>query len=280
MTTTETAGRSSSDARLARLADEVEANAYRSMFSAAPPHLRDRLGLRVETLAGATLLIAPGLPTAMFNRVIGLGWTEPARMEDVEAIRSRYRTAGVRSWWLHWNPLAAPAGFDEPLVLGGFQRAARATWAKMLCGAQPAAVATDLEVGLANARDALATAQAIVQAFEMPPFMAEWVACLREGPWRLYAVRDAGQVVGGACLHLEGACAWLGVAGVGAAHRGRGAQRALIGLRVSDALAAGASQVVTETGEATSAGEPNPSLANLQRCGFTRIASRLNLAGA
>ena len=41
---------------------------------------------------------------------------------------------------------------------------------------------------------------------------------------------------------------------------------------------AGARHLVTETGEPMG-DEPNPSLANMNRCGFVTVASRLNFVG-
>ena len=163
----------------ARISDDVEAEAFVAMWEAAPPALRERLGLR----------IAPAVP---------------AQAEDV--------------------------------------------------------------------------ARVAVQSFEMPPFMVEWLQQLRTGPWRMYAVTDGGAVVGGGCLYLRGPAAWLGVAAVAPSHRRRGGQGALMARRIADAAAAGAVHIVTETGEPTSAGEANPSLANMRRCGFRTVASRLNYA--
>jgi hypothetical protein len=48
--------------------------------------------------------------------------------------------------------------------------------------------------------------------------------------------------------------------------------------RIDDASTFGAQHLVTETGEQT-IDEPNPSLANMHRCGFVKLASRLNFAG-
>jgi GNAT superfamily N-acetyltransferase len=121
--------------------------------------------------------------------------------------------------------------------------------------------------------------RAIVAAFEMPPFMAEWLAALHGQPhWRIYAVTDGTQVVGGGCLYVSGELAWLGMGGVLASHRRRGGQGALMARRIADAIEAGALHIVTETGEPI-ADEPNPSLANMKRCGFVTVASRLNFAG-
>lgn len=47
-------------------------------------------------------------------------------------------------------------------------------------------------------------------------------------------------------------------------------------LRIADAARAGARLVVTGTGESSRAEEATPSQDNMRRCGFARVASRLN----
>jgi hypothetical protein len=267
-----------SDADAARVADDVEALAFERMFAGAPAPLRERLGLRVEHMAGATLFLAPGLPDPMFNRVIGLGLRDPADESQLGAIAAAYRSADITNWWLHWNPLAGPANFDQRLRAGGWTAPRRVSWAKMLRGPHAApALPTRLDLRPVAGGQALDVTQVIAQAFGMPSFMAEWLAQLQASPeWRLYAVCDGEQVVGGGYVFVEGEVAWLGVAGIAPSHRRLGGQAALMARRIDDAAAAGAKYIVTETGEPTSAGEANPSLANMKRCGFVQVASRLN----
>jgi GNAT superfamily N-acetyltransferase len=264
----------------ARASDAAEAAAFADLFEAAPSPLREALGLEVHRLSEATLLLAPRLPTPMFNRVIGLGLgAEFATLDDVEAIATVYRDAGVADWWIHWNPHAQPEGFDALLRERGWRLPARHHWAKMLRAAGPArAVATSLHVSAANDVDAVETAQAIARAFDMPPPMATWLRALHGRPgWRLYAARDGDRVVGGGCLHVDGERVWLGMGAVLPDARGRGGQQALMARRIDDAIAAGARWIATETGEPI-ADEPNPSLENMRRMGFEAVASRLNLA--
>ena len=117
----------------------------------------------------------------------------------------------------------------------------------------------------------------VAAAFEMPAFMGTWLAALQgRRHWRLYTLRDADVIVGGACLVLAPPVAWLGMGAVLSSHRGRGGQPALIARRIADARAAGAVVIATETGEPI-AGESNPSLDNLRDLGFRTVTSRLNL---
>ncbi|MFO1349344.1 MAG: hypothetical protein U1F68_01130 [Gammaproteobacteria bacterium] len=264
---------------LATLADDMEALAYADLYAAAPPFVKASLGLEVLTLAGATLLLAPRLPVPMFNRVIGVGLRRPADLDTIDAIAEIYRRQGSASWWLHWNPYAAPSDLAEQLPKLGFTQPARRSWAKMARGRQaPPAIPTDLEIVPVVTERAEQVTLAITQAFAMPPIMAAWLQQLHGRPrWHLYEIAEQGRSVGGGCLFVSGECAWLGMGGVLESHRRRGGQGALMARRITDAIALGAQQIVTETGEAIGA-EPNPSLANMRRCGFSLAASRLNFA--
>jgi hypothetical protein len=268
------------DARAAAvLADQAEAAAYNELWRAAPVAVRSALGVELRELSGATQLLAPGLPVAMFNRVIGLGLNRPATGEDLDTLLHSYRAAGCRDWWLHWNPHAEPAQFGDVLLGRGFTLPARGAWAKMLwqAPALPQA-ATRLQVALARDDQINAVTESITQAFGMPPLMAGWLAALQgRERWRVYAACDGERVVGGGCLYLDGDTAWLGMGSVVESHRQLGGQRALMALRIRDALDAGCRHIATETGEPV-AGEPNPSLLNMQRSGFVSVASRLNYA--
>jgi len=259
------------------LADRAEEAAFADLYDAAPAALRAQLGLRVERVGGATALIAPRLPTTMFNRVIGLGLDRPATAGDLETLRRLYRDAGAGTWWLHWNPFAAPEGGPHWLAEQGFTKPARHSWAKMLrASAQAPAIATDL--GITEATDAQAgeVAASIATSFGMPPFMGDWIAALhRRAGWRVYAVTDGAKIVGGGCLFVGPQAGWLGMGAVLPSHRRRGGQAALMARRIADTQTIGRDWAVTETGEPVD-NEPNPSLANMLRSGFCCVASRLN----
>jgi GNAT superfamily N-acetyltransferase len=259
------------------LADQVEAEANADMFAAAPAVLRERFGVGLRRLGAVTLLMASRMPATIFNRAIGLGLEQAASAADVRAIANDYEREGIRTWWLHWNPFAQPSGFARELRAMGFTEASRRTWAKFLRGRTAApGIATDLVISPTTADEAPQVMACVVQAFGMPPVMAQWLAALHGRPrWHMYSVKEADTPVGGACLFIDGERAWLGVAAVLESHRRRGGQGALMARRIDDAIAAGCRYIVTETGEPVG-DEPNPSYSNMKRCGFEVVASRLN----
>ncbi|HYL18735.1 MAG TPA: hypothetical protein VEV20_08635 [Burkholderiales bacterium] len=263
--------------RAARLVDAVEAAAFADLYAAAAEPLARSLGLRAAQIAGATLLHAPRIPLAMFNRAIGLGVHRALTEADLDAAIASFRSAGYAGYWIHHNPIAAPASLVEWLGARGFVAAARRSWAKMLRGPEPIAdIDVDFEVRRAFAGEEEAIGEVVCSAFGMPKGFVPWMAALVNRPrWRAYAALDAGKGVGAGFLHLDGTAAWLGIGGVLPEVRGRNAHRALMALRIREASAAGCTDIVTETGDAMG-DEPNPSLANMQFCGFRRVCSRLN----
>lgn len=78
----------------ARVVDAIEAAAFKDLYAAAPEPLARALGLRVAEIAGATLLLAPGIPQPVFNRAIGLGVHASVTQPDLDALIAAFRAAG------------------------------------------------------------------------------------------------------------------------------------------------------------------------------------------
>lgn len=267
------------DAALARRHDEVESAAYRDMFAAAPRELAQALGLETRDIAGATLLIAPGLPATIFNRVIGLGNGAMATDTDLEAIAGAYARAGVRNWWIQATPGEHFDRLCALLTAHGFTVAGRRSWAKMWRGTAAAPdVQTAARVRPAKEADGAQVAEVLGTAFGMPASGAPWFAELVKRPgWLTTAAVMEGKVIGAGMLHLQGDAAWMGIGGVLPDARRAHAHRAVMAERIRVAIGRGCTGIYTETGEPTG-NEPNPSLRNMEACGFRKVCSRLNYA--
>ena len=117
--------------------DGVEVLASRDMLAAAPSGLRQSLGLEAREIGGATLLIAPGLPSPQFNRVVGVGNERLATEEELDAIAECYRSLGVKDWWIQVSPGSNSEPTLGQLAARGFVAPERKAWAKMIRGAEP-----------------------------------------------------------------------------------------------------------------------------------------------
>lgn len=265
----------SPDEHSARLADAIEADAWSDMFAAAPP----ALGLAVERVADATVLLAPRLPVMMFNRVIGLGVSQPATPATVDAIDALLRERAADERWVHVSPVSEPAEIADWLRARGYVLARRPAWVKVLRGTEaPPVVATAFTVRPVRADERGALAATITTAHGMPRALAPWIEALAAGErWTAYGAFDGEALVSGAMLYTHQDQAWLGLGGTLPTHRNRGAQGALMARRITDALARGCVTIATETGAPT-ADEANPSLSNMFRCGFKTVCLRENYA--
>jgi GNAT superfamily N-acetyltransferase len=258
-----------------RLADSIEARAMADMYAAAPSAFE----FRVETVAGATLLLAPRIPASYLNRAIGFGVAEPATERALDEILERVAAARASEFWLHLNPAAKPDQIADWLTARGLALPPRRSWAKFLRGPEAySARPSALSVRTAEPRDAGAIAQIACAAFGMPPALEPWLAALVGRPgWRFVVAETEGRIAATGAAFIAGTTAWLGVGATLAGYRNRGAQGALLAARIALAAAAGCTVLATETGESV-AGEANPSLNNIRRAGFVQVCSRLNYA--
>ncbi|HMG33254.1 MAG TPA: GNAT family N-acetyltransferase [Blastocatellia bacterium] len=260
-------------------ADRVEARAWTDWFAAIPPEFRSEFGFGVRTVADATLLMAPQIPLTLFNRTVGLGMTLPATADDLDAAVKVFVDAGCSPFALAWGPYSEPAALAPHLDAMFPTPAQRPSWAKMVRGTvPPSAPASDLRIVPVD-RSLVGQTDRAIACAQGAPFLAGILAPLFWRPrWHLYAAMDGDVVVGGAALFLDGDSAWLGMAGVLPEYRRRGGQSSLMVQRIRDAITAGAKRIFTETDEPSQAGA-NPSLNNMERCGFEKILSRTHFIG-
>jgi hypothetical protein len=203
------------DARaLAIEADRIEARAWSDWFTAISPELRSACGIAVRTVADATLLIAPRIPLTLFNRVIGLGMTRPARMEDFDAVVTAFVDAGSPTFAVAWGAYSEPAALTPDLDSRFPTSSRRPSLAKMMRStAPPPSAASDLRVLPVDRSLIGETDRALTRANGAPHLAGIFVPLLWRPRWHLYAVLDRDVVAGGAALFLDGASAWLGMEG-------------------------------------------------------------------
>src|SRR4051794_24371219 len=72
------------------LIEQTEIEAWRSLVDAAPDSLKQLNGLRHVSIGGGMAINFQHEPTPLFNRVIGLGLTEPLTQQVIDSIKSFY----------------------------------------------------------------------------------------------------------------------------------------------------------------------------------------------
>lgn len=253
---------------LVRAADRVEAAAWTDMYAAAPAEL----GLRVEHIADATVLIAPALPLGLFNRALCLGQDEPASATSVERIVRTFEEAGSAKFFVHAGPNAEP-DLAPLLKSAGLVPGDPPFWAKTIHAAPAEPLDADVSARPIAPDEAAHFAAVIRVGHMMPPFLEPWlVALVGRSAWTAYGAYDAGKLVAGAISWSGAEGTWLGLAATLPDARRKGAQGALLRARTRDA---GPGIVTTETW-LPAPGEHNTSLANMHRAGFVTVAERAN----
>ena len=219
-----------------------------------------------ELGGGVTAYRADEAPASlMLNRAVGLGHESAPTDEALDAVE-----AALAGTTAYVAVAPGPHAADLRSLLAGRGYEPGWGWMQFTRGVEPsAAPATGLEVvEVADAATADAAARVIADAYGLPPAVVPWFAALPASGWTLVAALDGATVAGAAALFAADRAAYLGFAGTAVAHRGRGAQGALLAERIRRAAALGCDLVVTETGERLP-DRPSASYRNILRAGFS-----------
>jgi GNAT superfamily N-acetyltransferase len=267
------------DVELASMAEKVEMRAWQDIVNAAPLWLRVSMEMVAEEGDGVLLLASRGIPSLLFNRVIGLGKQEPATDRRIGDVMDRYWTMGIANYWVHAGPYAQPVRMGRRLQNHGLTLYRR-SWVKMMREARlMPSVNASMNVRLARADDAHHVASIVGPAFDLRQRGAELFANLVERRrWTVLVAELESQVIATAGLFIDDDIAYLAFAATRPEFQCRGAQRALVQARVNLATNAGCRWIATETGFPLAADEPNPSYHNMLRAGFRPVEIRDNYA--
>ena len=249
------------EGRLSHPAELGELAAFRDLYAAAPDHAD------AAEIGDAVCLAVPALPkSAMFNRVLGLGLQRPATERELDEIATFFAGVGV-DYAVSPHPLARPRELRLWLDERGFH--AGCAWAKFEREVvELPEVETDLRLEEVGADRAADFGDVFVRAYGTPELFREWAACLpgRDG-WQCFVAYDRDTPAATGAVFVRDGVGWFGMAGTLPEFRRRGAQSAILAARISAAAEAGATTLVTETGERVE-GKVSNSYRNIERAGF------------
>lgn len=264
-------GTPSFDRERVRVAEQAEAAAWRDLFAAATPALRETLGARLERFAGGVALVASAVAMVLYNRAFAFGIDAQLDEPELDRIIGLYSHGGPFA--IQPSPAASPAEVSRWLEARGLMT--RSHWVKWIRDARPLSVdAAGLRIERISAGQAESFVAIAAIVFHHQGALKEWISLVIGRPgWHHYLAWDGATPIAVAALHVEDGAGWLGWGGTLEAHRGRGAQSALIAARVHDAIALGCRWIVSETADDLPK-KPNPSFRNLARAGFHLLYRR------
>lgn len=222
----------------------------------------------VLELDGATALrVPPASGTPMLNRIVGLGLERPATEDQLDAAIAAMD--GLR-FYVSVSPAARPAEIPDWLRARGFEPGWG--WMQFQRGVEDAPrAATALDVVEIGPERGPAFGSIVRAAYGLPletePIIASTPG--REG-WTCWLALADGEPAGAAALFVDGDAGYLGYAGTVTAHRGKGAQNALLTIRIERARELGCDTLFTETGSLLP-DRPSASYRNILRAGFEEL---------
>jgi hypothetical protein len=254
--------------------ERVERNATLELYATAPANVADELGLAHRQIADGALILSRKLDHIMLCRLQGFGVEVPATATGLDDAISTFRNARIRNWIVQLAPTADTLAML--LAERSFRRHPR-TWAKFVFAGEPPETRTDLAIREIDRRYANAFGEVARTAFELPPLAGPWIAGIVGRPrFRTFMAFDGELPVACGTVFIDGDASWLGFGATLAAHRGRGAQGAILAARVRASREAGVTLISTETG-IPHFDEAGPSFRNIQRAGFRVAYERPNM---
>lgn len=234
--------------------------------------IADTFGADAVQAGGVVCAVHPDLDEVYINRVIGLGVTEPASDAVLDRIAEVF---GPVRHSIALAPCAQPADLPAMLRERGYE--AGYAWVKFhRPAATPLEAKTDLRVERIGRERSAEYVTVLAAGFDLLPDAAAMLERMPGRPgWGCYLAYAGELPVAAGAVFVSGDHAWLGQATTLAEHRRRGGQSALIAVRIGEARAAGATVIVTETGE-TVDGRPANSFHNILRAGFEPAYVRPN----
>jgi GNAT superfamily N-acetyltransferase len=230
---------------------------------------------RLDEVGDALCSVSATDPSILINRVLGLGThSEPTR-EQLDEIKRIYRDADVSRFFLHVMPQKTSPETEQLLIDAGYRR--YRGWMKFVRGPDNVdPVDTDLDIRRVGIEEAAEFAAIVAPAFDMSPASQPIIAALADDPdWHLYMSYDGTRAAGTGAIYIKGRFAYTDWAATHPDFRRRGSQTAILNARISDALAAGCTSIITMTGEAVP-GDPQHSYNNILKRGFAEAYLREN----
>ena len=256
-------------------AEMAEAHALRAALSAAPRAAADRIGLAVTEVGGALVVVAPGAAVGFWTRVLGLGVHEPITATLIGEVLEVVARHGGTHTWMQIAPALLPPDWDDIRAAHGLT--AGPSWYKLgrTLDEPINAGPTALSVARTAPAEADATATVLARGFSWDEAeMRElYGSALAAGRLDGFPARAGDGVVAAGTLGVHGTHASMYGGATLPAHRGRGAQGALLTARLREAARRGCTAAFAETW-IPAGGQRNPSYDNMLRSGFSLLYER------
>ena len=204
------------------------------------------------------------------NCLIGLGLRDLVSKSTLDDVLHAFEPTGAPRYFLPLAPVDGHADLGRRSERLGLQH--YNNWIRLRRDLSdpadlPPTEPSDLDVRRIATKEAPTFGRLVATAFGYPPAIAPLAAQIGRPRWHHSLAYERDTPIAAGAMYLADDIAWFGFAATDAAHRRRGAQRALVVRRLKDAADAGCRWVSVETAEDTVTKDA-PSFRNLRRLGF------------
>jgi hypothetical protein len=201
---------------LAVRAERIDTDNWIDDFAHAPLHVVKALGL-FASRQGELAMVRSKIPFSHFNMVMTLGC--PAAVDDYvfDAIERFYDEGGINRHWILVNDYSRPDDLAEQLVARGYRP--DGAWERVVLQGVPddrwAKYAQGCEIVTPSSAEEWS--QFVVECYQMPPLIGEWLKALVGSRGWTHAIRREGgrpdgKVIMSRSLYQDTAgWAWLGI---------------------------------------------------------------------
>jgi len=256
-----------------RKAELSEAEAMFDIFREMPRKTIKDAGLSSRSFNGAKAIQSTEAPIIILNCVMGLGFGNKITGTMLDELKEFYKDTALFA--LQPAPTVLNDNNIKLIENKGFVN--KSVWAKFIRHTEPAIAAkTDLTIKEIDKKHALKFAETVIEIYGMHKmFIPQFETIIGRDKWRHFMAFDGSKPAATASLFINGDTGWLGVAATRPEFRSRGAQGALIAIRIDAARESGCKWVSVETGPDTPE-KPNPSYRNIMRNNFRLMYFRPN----
>jgi hypothetical protein len=249
--------------------------AWKDLFEAVPSDVAEEAGIGSIDGEHGLIGFVSSADVLALNRVLGLGVRRDALPDAALQLIREYDSRAISRFFVPVSPAAAPESLASNLKEYGLRPYNH--WIRLVRDVTDfPSEDTSLQIRAIGSDQALDFGNIVCRNFGWPDHLAAWIAATVGRPkWRHYMAFDEDLPVATAAMYERGRCVWFDLATTEEPHRGRGAQSALLAVRLRDAARAGCELVTMETA-APREGVSAPSFRNAVRAGFRTVCSRPN----
>lgn len=172
----------------AALIEQTEIAAWQDLIDAAPNTFKISNGMEHKNFGGGMATHFQKMPIPLFNRVIGLGLTQPLEQQTIDDIKAFY--SHKEKYLIHYSSPMKPAGADSLLKKNGFYLAG--SWERIVRGNDPLPVDGDNDSIIVKQVDASLKedwVNFLIDTYDFDFYVWPRAFCLRKG-WKHYVAYD------------------------------------------------------------------------------------------